>query len=568
MGRLLRTENERDLKKKLEWLTVFRVSLMTLLLGTSLIFQIGIARKVSLLSIPVLILGAIYLLTFCYFVALRFLNRFVVFAVVQLALDILIESVLVLYTGSLESPFTFLYVISIISGSLLLNRKGGVGAASLAFICYGALVDLEFYRWGWFANFAPPDISEKQVYYSFFLYLVVFFTIAMASGALAEKLNRTRKSLEETGRGLEAFKAFHENVVRSMGSGLLTAGLGDEVLSFNTAAEVITGYSYGEVYANKWWKYFGWEESPVVFNPLKESGVSLRFDRESRRKNGQSILVGMTLSPLRDDEGRIKGTVATFQDLTKIRELEGSVKLKERLAHLGEMAAGIAHEIRNPLASLSGSMQILNQELQLSGQQGRLLQIALNETERLNHLVTSFLEYSRPRAPQKSPVRLNSFLEEERLFFNHSVDPEGKFRILLEIDPELTVWIDPSLMRQVFLNLAKNAHEAMPVGGRLTIKGFSVRTGPGAEACHILFEDNGPGIDRSALDKIFNPFFSTKEQGTGLGLAIVHRIVSEHGGQIKVESSPASGTRFEIVFPMEQGNGVSGLTNGRAFFVG
>jgi two-component system sensor histidine kinase PilS (NtrC family) len=539
-----------DLKERIKWLTIARVSLMTLFFGGALLFQIGTEKSPLSLYIPSFLLGFIYFMTLGYFFLLNRMENLVLLSSVQLSIDIFTETLLVMFTGSVESPFSFLYIISIIAGAILLNRLGALLVASLAFILYGAVVDLEYFKWGVFSYFSPPNMTEHEVFYSFFLYLIIFFTVAIISGLLSEKLNRTRSALDERDRGLTALRAFHENVVRSMGSGLLTTDLDGNVLSFNAAAEAISGRLRGEVTNTKWWKAFGWETTPISPDQIEERYGGIRFDKEGRKKNGTRLLVGMTLSALKDDQGEQKGYVGTFQDLTKIREMEEEIKLKERLAHLGEMAAGIAHEIRNPLASLSGSMQILNQELPLKDHQQKLMQIALNEAERLNHLISDFLTYARPRAPQRKETELKPFLEEEVFLFKNSASFSQEVRIELSVDPLMKpVYIDQDLIKQVFWNLSLNAAEAMPNGGILKIRSGDESNKEGKSIWSISFEDSGIGIPTESIRKIFNPFYSTKDHGTGLGLSIVHRIVEEHGGKIVAESSPGEGSRFKLTFP-------------------
>lgn len=546
-----------DLRERIKWLTIVRISLMTLLFGGALIFQIGTVRTPLSLYFPSILLGYIYILTLGYLFLLSRMENLVLLSYVQLSIDVFIETLLVMFTGSVESPFSFLYIISIISGALLLNRIGSLFVASLAFILYGAVVDLEFFKWGVFGNFSPPNMTEREVFYSFFLYLVIFFTVAVISGLLSEKLNRTRSDLDERDRGLTELRAFHENVVRSMGSGLLTTDVEGNLLSFNAAAEAISGCLRVEVINDKWWKAFGWDTAPVSSDQIEERYGSIRFDKEGRKKNGTRLLIGMTLSALRDDHGEKKGYVGTFQDLTKIREMEESIKLKERLAHLGEMAAGIAHEIRNPLASLSGSMQILNQELPLKDHHQKLMQIALNEAERLNHLISDFLTYARPRSPQRKETGLKSFLEEEIFLFKNSATFSQEIRIDLTIDPLMKpVSIDQDLIKQVFWNLSLNAVEAMPNGGVLKISAGDESDKEGKSFWSISFEDSGIGIPKESIRKIFNPFYSTKDHGSGLGLSIVHRIVEEHGGKIIAESRPGEGAIFKLVIPFSNGDQV------------
>jgi two-component system sensor histidine kinase PilS (NtrC family) len=542
-----------DLKERIKWLTIVRVSLMTLLFGATLLFQIGTVNSPLSLYFPSVLLGYIYFLTLGYFFLLNRMKNLVHLSFVQLSIDVFIETLLVMFTGSVESPFSFLYILSIISGALLLNRLGSLFVASLAFILYGAVVDLEYFKWGIFGYFSPTNLTEREVFYSFFLYLIIFFTVAVMSGFLSEKLYRTRKALDERDRGLQSLRAFHENVVRSMGSGLLTTDLNGKILTFNAAAESITGFSRAEVIEMDWWKVFGWSTMPISHEQWDMKFGTIRFDKEGKKKNASRLLIGMTLSALKNDEGEQRGFVGTFQDLTKIKEMEESIRLKERLAHLGEMAAGIAHEIRNPLASLSGSMEVLKQELNLKGHQQKLMEIALKEAERLNHLISDFLNYARPRSPVRKLTVLKSFVEEEIFLFQNSGTSSQGIRIELNMDPHLpTVLLDQELIKQVFWNLLLNASEAMPEGGIITISSGIESSKTDDPTWYLSFEDNGTGIPNESIGKIFNPFYSTKDHGTGLGLSIVHRIVEEHGGKIAVSSRCGEGTEFVLRFPVSQ----------------
>ncbi len=299
-----------------------------------------------------------------------------------------------------------------------------------------------------------------------------------------------------------------------------------------------------------------------------------RYDVETTRKDGSAVLLGVTLSPLRDEAGAVTGVVGTFQDLTKIRRLEEEVRKRQKLAMIGQMAADMAHEIRNPLASLSGSMQVLRKELTLGEENQRLMEIALRETDRLDNIITEFLYYARPSPLNCKPCDLHALIVETLQLLKHGKGYDRRVEIKTTLaDPPLTAWVDADQMRQVFWNLSINAIEAMNDGGVLAISSGIRESGEGMEALllpplkagsgaeepvdeqrflEIAFEDTGGGIKREYLDRIFDPFFTTKSHGSGLGLAIVHRIIADHSGHIWADSLEGRGTRFTLLLPIKR----------------
>jgi two-component system sensor histidine kinase PilS (NtrC family) len=325
------------------------------------------------------------------------------------------------------------------------------------------------------------------------------------------------------------------------------------VTSFNRAATEITRYTLDGVLNRPWWDVFNWEQ-PNLFNADPSTLTTLyRFEGEGRRADGSRLVLGMTLAPLTENGVRI-GLVGIFQDLTQIRHMEEEMRRKEWLATLGEMSAGMAHEIRNPLAALAGSMQMLRRDAHLDESNVRLMDIAIRETARLDAIITEFLLYARPPALNLKECNINEVLADALDLIHHEVQPHMNIVIATSPGPgAMMAQIDPDQMKQVFWNLAMNAFEAMPSGGHLTISTrrrwveYGLRPG---EVIEILFRDTGEGIKKEALDKIFLPFFTTKKRGSGLGLAAVHRIVDLHGGWIRVESKEGKGSEFVVCVPV------------------
>ncbi len=376
-----------------------------------------------------------------------------------------------------------------------------------------------------------------------------FFTVGALSGRLATRLR-------EKEIGFLDLRVFHEDIVHSMPSGLITTNLDGQITSFNRSATEITGFHSEEVVGKTWWEHFCWQDIQNRFKDLSATGRPQRFEGKMKSPSGETCLLGVTISALRNEQGTQTGIIGTFQDLTEIRNLEEAIHYKERLATIGEMAAGMAHEIRNPLASLSGSIQVLQNELHLSEENTRLMEIAINESNRLNTFVTQFLRFARPMPPQREWVNVQILLSETVQLLQNNPAYTHQINILLEEIPEpLLAFVDPDQMKQVFWNLGNNAHQAMEAGGTLTL---SLRRAQNAyhsdeDFLEICFRDTGIGIKKSDLSNIFKPFFTTKSMGSGLGLAIVQRIVEEHKGEILVESQ-AGETTFSIRLPFSSTN--------------
>jgi len=546
-----------------------RVLIVTILMGGSIALKVGQSAQLGAFPIFYFLIAFTYLLTILYGLALRHIHALVLFTYCQVAVDIVLETFLVVATRGLASPFTFLYLISIISASMILYRQGGLAAALASSILYGMTGGLQYYG---LIRFGTETLQPGEALYSLLMNVVAFFTVAILSSNLAEKLKQAHQSLQEKETGLTELKAFHENIVQSISSGLLTADLEGRITSLNRTAQEITGLSWEEVKGKRCVEVFPWKGLRDFYeNPLMINRAS-RYDVETKKKDGSRLLLGVTLSSLRDEEGKVAGVVGTFQDLTKIRELEEEMRKQEKMASIGEMAAGMAHEIRNPLAALSGSMQVLRKELILNDEHQHLMEIALKETDRLNNIITEFLYYARPSPPNYKSCDLRRLLEETLQLLQNSKGDHKNIEIKTVFGQEpVSAMVDPDQMRQVFWNLSINAVQAMPTGGTLEVA-VRVKEGKSRGAVcrlqdarlneeknkvsyiEIIFEDNGEGIRREHLHRIFDPFFTTKSHGSGLGLAIVHRIIEDHGGRVWAESKAEKGARFTIQLSLEPMN--------------
>lgn len=543
------------LRRKLKWLMGIRVLIVTLTLGVSIYFQIG--KNPHAIPVYYGLISATALLTAIYGLIITRTRALVPFAYIQLAGDLLIETALVAVTGGVESPFSLLYILSIIAASVLLSNNGTLVVASSAGILYGVIVDLQYYRvtYHLFPSLSwlpTTSLAVPEIFYNLSINLLGFVMVGYLSGTLARKLQSAGERLEEKDRDLLGLQEFHRCILESIESGVFTTSSGGLVTSFNRRAEEIMGCTESEVRDCLWWEVFGWPAS-ISEKALQPSNLPGRIEEMGRRKDGSRLILGMSLSPLHQ-RGVRTGLVGVFQDLTPLKKMEEEVRRKQWLATIGEMSAGMAHEVRNPLAALSGAIQVLRKDLRPADANRSLLDLVLRETERLNGIVNGFLQYARPRPLNLKPCHVSEFVGETIRMLEQTPPYDTTIRFVRRLAAQsVTTMLDPDQMRQVCWNLGLNACQAMPQGGTLTVTtrpaGTSVgeRGGQGVE---IVFEDTGCGIPEDHIRKIFYPFFTTKEGGTGLGLSVVHRIMDAHEGEVHVDSAPGQGTRVRLLLPI------------------
>ncbi|HMU55348.1 MAG TPA: ATP-binding protein [Nitrospira sp.] len=554
-----------ELRTRLRWLMAFRVAIVTVMLGLSLVFQATKGEQVETYYTLIILTYAVTIPSALVLPSLAAPASLTIFFWVQVGIDFLLETVLVVRTGGVDSPFAVLYVMTVAVASLVPRKRVGLLAACGCIILFGAVTNIQLYGladgWEWISM---SHLTEPKTFQTFGAYALALLVVGLLSGTLADQLQRADRSLREKEQGLTRLQAFHENIVQSISSGVFTADGSGAITSFNPAAQEATGYTLSQVLGRQWREVFNWHPAPLQDG----DGVAAvsRFEVECKRADGNRLVLGMTVSPLHE-QGQREGLVGVFKDLTQIRDLEEEMRRKEWLANLGEMSAGMAHEIRNPLGALAGAMQMLRKEAAEDDTDRRLMDIAIREATRLDSIITEFLQYARPPALTLAESDINKVLAETLDLVHHEARSRSNIKIVTTLaSGSLVVQIDQNQMRQVFWNLATNAFEAMPAGGQLTIATGCRQidaAGRKGEVIEISFQDQGQGIPKENLDKIFLPFFTTKKEGSGLGLAAVHRIVDLHGGWIKVESDRQQGTRFVVCMPRSGGDYVRLWHEGR-----
>ncbi len=459
-------------------------------------------------------------------------------------LDTVLVTVIVAATGGARSIFTFLYVLVVTGACLLLSRPGGLTIAAVSSVLYTVLVV------GWtIAPMSSPDtaLTETTGYeiLTMFMNAGTFLVVAIVAGGLAERFQSTREELESRRRDLRDLEAFTDLVFRSVSTGLIAIDDERRVTAFNRAAETITGVRAAEAVGRPWTLLFGDAVSlaAVAAAVGEERRSAPLYETVVRRPDGTAAPVRLTFSALRAGDGRRIGLIAACEDLSTIRSMEERMRAADRLATLGRMAANIAHEIRNPLASLSGAIEVLAAGTVPFDSRQRLADIVLKEAGRLNQIIVAFLEYARPAPLRRARVNVAEILDEVLTLLEHRDQP-GTVKITREFPAALSWSVDPQQFRQAIWNLGLNAVQAMPGGGELR-----VAAAPADGRLLVRVTDSGHGIAAKDLPHIFEPFFSSKPDGSGLGLALVHRIAQEHGGHVEVDSAPGLGSSFTLSLP-------------------
>jgi two-component system sensor histidine kinase PilS (NtrC family) len=550
---------------RIKWLMSLRLILATFSLGTAALVQItgGKAYLDAHLISLYLLIGIIYCLSLCYAFVIRKVKNLETFAFIQLFLDILLISGLVAVTGGIASDFTLFYYLSIIAAGMILYRKGSMIMASAASIFYFLFISLAYYG---ILNAASADkgLDAAPLLFSFIMRIIAFYLVAFLSGFLSEQVRQSNTALRLKESDYLRLETLHRNIIESINSGLLTIDRNMNISFFNRAAEVITGYSLSEVQGRMIGEVFPGLLQAAAGADANGSGDDVpraRFEISFRRNDGRQIYLGFSKSTLKDGDREQQGEVYAFQDVTRLKEMEEQVKIMDRLAAVGRLASGMAHEIRNPLASMSGSIQILGQSLQLDDDNKRLMDIVLKETDRLDQLLSDFVLFTHPDQRKKKQIELNAVIMDTIELFLSNPD-HNLITVMTDLNGSIILEADPHQIKQVLWNLFVNAHQAMSLGGNLTITSTKVAATdlkelrqklPGAAEVpfwvQLTVADTGCGIEEYDVDKVFDPFFTTKPRGSGLGLAIVYSIIESYKGRVSLKSQKDRGTAFTILLP-------------------
>ena len=539
------------LNRRLLWLTSIRMLVVVSIVLSYLLYNpadvlTDSGRLDSNLS---LFIALTSIQSLVYLALLRLLRRSPeVQAYIQLCGDLVLITLLI-YRLEEATQFSTLYIIVITVASLFLKRAGVLVIAGLAYLFYAAIV-LHWLRFLADPASGVPTLPDEpaavfRLSYNLVMHLVGFYGVAILTSYLARDVERTQARLRATHLDLSFLQSLHGDIIESMSSGLVTTDLDGNLVSLNRSGEEILGRSARELIG----RHIS-ESGMFTAEQWTERTTSSRYQQRSevecRRGDGERIHLGFTLTQLLDGEGRWHGYTLLFQDLTERRKLEEQLRTKDRMAAIGQMAAGLAHEVGNPLAAISGSVEMLAGSAAGEPSQQKLLEIMLKESRRLDRTVKSFLQFARPRDHHPVEIDVAALLLEDVELLRNSDDVGSEHQIEADVvPPSALVWADRDQIGQLFWNLARNALQAMPDGGRLTVVGRL-----DGDVYRMEFRDTGHGMGEEERARLFQPFKSFFDGGTGLGMAIVYRIVSEHRGDIRVESEPGQGTVIAVELPV------------------
>jgi two-component system sensor histidine kinase PilS (NtrC family) len=526
---------------------LFRVVMVTTLLFVATYVE-AVSETLSRVNPLYFVIGATYALTIGHAIALRFVASRRTLAFIQVGGDLLIITALVHLFGGVRTGFLVLYPLSVLSATMLVPRRGAATLAGVATALYAAM--LLAAREELIPSQGLADmvsLPARPLLYSIFVLGVACLSVAYLGSYLAESVQRAGKELREAASEVADLKELNQVIVNSIQSGLMTTDAEGRILYVNRFGESILGRVSAALRGSAVHAVLGSPLlGPLELGPRAASRELTRLEISYPHPDGRRLDLGVSVTPLASQEASPGGFLVVFQDLTEIRRLEQQVRAKERLAAVGEMAAQLAHEIRNPLGSIRGSAQVLMSEPELGEEQGRLLSIISRESKRLSDTLNRFLYQARAPARPRAPVDLRPVVEEAVTLLRNGSEVGPSHEVRFEVDEGPHVCLaDPDQIAQVFWNLARNGLEAMPNGGCLEVNLRRV-----ASDVVLTVSDQGRGMARDEQRRLFEPLPGPTRLGSGLGLAIVFQIVRQPGGEITVRSAADQGTRFDVRLPL------------------
>jgi two-component system sensor histidine kinase PilS (NtrC family) len=541
-------------RRRILFLILSRIIIITIFLGITVFIDF----KKQLFALPsatihlfYFIVAVIYLASVVYVLLFKFRVNLKFNIYIQTVIDLVAVTFLIFMFGSTQIDYSLLYTLVIIYSAIFLGRKGGLLIASVSSILYGLFINLEFY------NLMPShhffefeyEINAADALTNLIVRITSFYFLAFLASFIVEQEKKTSNLLEEKESEFNQLDLLFRSIVESVYTGVMTVDLNNVIKTFNTAAEEITGFSRGKVQGVNLNDVFP-EFLPFLRREIIEGQSKKRIEIEIRNKKREKISLGLSASPLRGKSEKQIGNILIFQDITKIKEMETALEKSKNLALIGEMAAGWAHEVRNPLAAITGSIELLRDGLELEGTNKRLMDIVLRGKDQLEGFVSNFLLLARSVPASREFVDINEIVEHVLEEIKMNKEYSEKIVVKKVFSRKAVAFANKEQVRQIIVNIVMNSLQAMEEEGILSIATKQVILDDGKNYAEIKISDTGCGISDEDFNKIFEPFFTKKGKGIGLGLAIVSHILEGYQGSIKMESEAGKGTVCRVFLPV------------------
>ena len=498
------------------------------------------------------IAAVIYLFTVIYILLFKFKENIKNNLYLQITVDIIVTTFLIFMFGNTQIDYSLFYTLIIIYSVIFMGRKGGLIVASIASIFYGLLLDLEFYKLIPSISFIKYEyeINAADALTNVMVHIISFYVLAFLISFAVEQEKKAMSLLKEKESAFNQLDLLFRSIIESVDTGVMTIDLNGRIKTFNRAAEEITGFEFNAI-ENDLLENIIPEFVPLFKKKDLPESVRNRMSFKIKGGRGNDIHLGCSISFLKDRNEKQIGYIIIFQDLTEIKRMEENLEKSRKMALIGEMAAGLAHEMRNPLAAISGSIELLTQGLEFEGTNKRLMGIIVRGKDQLESFVRDFLSLARPVPALRELVDINEVIEEVLEHVKVGKGWTDKIEIIKVFSENAKAYANKEQLRQVVNNIVLNAVQAMEEGGVLSVETALKELDDRRKYVEIKVSDTGCGINENDLNKIFETFFTNKEKGIGLGLPIVNHIVEGYNGKIKIESVENKGTICSVWLPVE-----------------
>jgi two-component system sensor histidine kinase PilS (NtrC family) len=528
------------------WMLILRPTIVTATLGVAM--YILPRESINWFPIAAVVFGT-YLLTLLYWTTQKISGISQSLLATQIAFDIFIITIIIHYFGGYDSSFVGFYFLSIMCASLFFRRLVTFLFSLQAVVFY---ISYLFLFTDVFRSQFIDTAARKSVILQAILYSILMFAVGFFSSIYTERIARKDTALSSALKLLKEARLDTSDILQSMNNGLIAFDMSGSVMYLNLAArrilqleEIGGGERYDKLFSER-----ATELKAVISRDLAENSSGADHEIEILDRSGVPIPIGLTTVPLYDTDGSRRGLIVNFKDLTEKQKLIEMIRQSDRMAAIGELSASIAHEIRNPLASITNAVELLSEEINSrEGHVSRLMNVIIKESDRLERISSEFLKFARMKSPDIQSVELSKVVDEVLLLINN--DPRKTERITIgnRISGDPVVQFDPDHLRQLMINVIINSLEALEGKGTIEV-GIERGRRSGDVYIRLVITDDGPGFPPDAIGSVFEPFFSTKKEGTGLGLALVRKMAVSNHGRVFARNRTGGGAEIVLEIPL------------------